>query len=203
MEFCFCFFKYLGTACHQVPAAWREELDDESLGRRVREFQQEAGEYQFQYPGIGTDTAYRTDFGPQTSPEAYRRYGPLRLWRVGGVRSFNRTFEYCPHLTGTGLEAWDVRSGRDFRCMFYGCVALRVDLSGWRLGGGAGEGIKLQYMLRYSGAAAVGSLEAWVAERHGPGGAERVDVYGMLERNTGTQEPGWASAAKHGDSIHG
>ena len=171
----------------------------------MREFKQEAGQYSgFKYPGWGTGKAYRTDFGPQTSPEAYRRYGPLRLWRVGGVRSFRHTFKYCPHLTGTGLEAWDVRSGRDFEYMFLGCLALRVDLSGWRLGGGAGEEIDLRYMLRYSGAAAVGSLEAWVAERHGPGGgAERVDVECMLWHNTGTQKPGWASAAKNGDEIHG
>ena len=168
----------------------------------MEEFRQEAGEYQFRYPGfIGTGKAYRTDFGPQTSPEAYRRYGPLRLWRVGGVRDFRGTFCRCPHLTGTGLEAWDVRSGRDFVHMFFGCVALRVDLSGWRLGGGAGEGIDLRGMLQYSGAAAVGSLEAWVAERHGPGGAERVDVDCMLRHNTGTQKPGWASAAKNGHKI--
>ena len=166
------------------------------------EFRQEGGEYKFRYPGGFTYTAYRTDFGPQTSPEAYRRYGPLRLWRVGGVRDFRSTFEDCPHLTGTGLEAWDVRSGRDFYGMFCGCVALRVDLSGWRLGGGAGEGIGLRFMLNRSGAAAVGSLEAWVAERHGPGGAERVDVFRMLQHNTGTQKPGWASAAKNGDRIH-
>ena len=198
------FLNIWGLPCHQVPAAWREELDDGSLYQRVGEFKQEAGKYKFQYPGCsGTDRAYRTDFGPQTSPEAYRRYGPLRLWRVGGVRDFRSTFVWCPHLTGTGLEAWDVRSGRDFVGMFWGCVALRVDLSGWRLGGGAGEEISLMSMLYCSGAAAVGSLEAWVAERHGPGGAERVDVYGMLERNTGTQEPGWASAAENGDRIHG
>ena len=97
-----------------------------------------------------------------------------------------------------------MRSGRDFYSMFFGCVALRVDLSGWRLGGGAGEGIDLTDMLVSSGAAAVGSLEAWVAERHGPaGGAERVDVEYMLQHNTGTQKPGWASAAKRGGRIHG
>ena len=117
--------------------------------------------------------------------------------------SLEGTFQQCPFFAGAGLEAWDVRGGRDFRCMFQGCVGLRADLSGWRLGGGAGEGIDLTSMLSCSGAAAVGSLEAWVAERHGPGGAERVDVERMLKHNTGTQEPGWASAAKNGGSIHG
>ena len=124
----------------------------------MEEFRAEAGEYQFRYPGDSyTTTAYRTDFGPATSPQAYRRYGPLRLWRVGGVRSFLNTFLGCAHLTGAGLEAWDVRGGRDFRSMFYGCVGLRADLSGWRLG--PHREIDLCQMLANTEGAEVGSLE--------------------------------------------
>ena len=93
-----------------------------------------------------------------------------------------------------------MRGGKNFRRMFSGCAGLRADLSGWRLGGGGGGGgIELRHMLANSGAAAVGSLEAWVAERRQ--GAAGVDVHCMLLHNTGTQRPSWASEAKNGDKI--
>ena len=118
----------------QVPAAWRAELDSDALRARAQAFKDEAGqEARHSYPGGATGKAWRTDFTDATSPTACRAHGPVALWRVGAVESFRATFEHCPFFEGAGLERWRVGRGKDFGCMFWGCVSLQP-----RLGAGRG-----------------------------------------------------------------
>ena len=134
--------------------------------------------------------------------------GTGSYWKEG-------TFEDCPFFAGAGLEAWDVRGGRDFECMFWGCAGLRADLSGWRLGPHH-QAIDLGCMLSNTEGAEVGSLEGWAEERaagreegeegEGPGGGgvAGVDVYWMLEGNRGSiATPGWARRARDFSMIRG
>ena len=122
------------------------------------------------------------------------------------------TFRYCPFFAGAGLEAWDVRGGQDFACMFEGCAGLRADLSGWRLG--RHREIDLQHMLRNTEGAEVGSLEGWAEERRGEqqrqqGPEEEEDVAGvdvrwMLLSNRGSiATPRWARRARNFEDIRG
>ena len=70
---------------------WLRPLDSASLHARAQDFKAEAGVQQnYEYPSGFTGKAYRTDFTAATSPTAYARHGPVRLWRVGAVERFNQ-----------------------------------------------------------------------------------------------------------------
>ena len=129
-------------------------------------------------------------------------------------RSGEGTFQDCPFFAGAGLEAWDVRGGQDFAGMFYGCVGLRADLSGWRLG--RHRQISLHAMLGDTEGAEVGSLEGWAEERRGEQQRQQqgpeeeeedvagVGVQGMLAYNRGSiATPRWARRAKDFQYIRG
>ena len=95
-----------------------------------------------------------------------------------------------------------MRGGQDFYRMFFGCVGLRADLSGWRLG--RHRHINLYGMLWNTEGAEVGSLEGWAEERRGEQqqqGQEDVagvDVDCMLYANRGSiATPGWARRARN------
>ena len=76
--------------CAAREREWLRPLDSASLHARAQDFKAEAGELQdYQYPSGRTGKAYRTDFTAATSPRAYARHGPVRLWRVGAVDRFN------------------------------------------------------------------------------------------------------------------
>ena len=166
----------------QVPAAWRAELDSDALAARAQAFKDEAGqEPKHSYPGGDTYKAWRTDFTDATSPRAYREHGPVALWRVGAVESFNSTFAECPFFEGAGLERWRVGRGQDFFGMFDGCESLRPRLGGWRLP----SAVNMGYMLASTGGwgPAIGD---WLEGHPNP---EAVNVYLMLAGNQGAFPP--------------
>ena len=82
--------------------------------------------------------------------------------------------------------------------MFFGCVGLRADLSGWRLG--RHRHINLYGMLWNTEGAEVGSLEGWAEERRVAG----VNVRLMLLSNRGSiATPRWARRAEDFNEIRG
>ena len=75
--------------CAAREREWLRPLDSASLHARAQDFKAEAGEqHDYEYPNGDIGKAYRTDFTAATSPQAYARHGPVRLWRVRAVEEF-------------------------------------------------------------------------------------------------------------------
>jgi hypothetical protein len=57
----------------------------------------------------------------------------VSLWDTSKVISFNGMFDGCTNFQGTGLQYWNVQSGRFFQNMFRNTPSLQTDLSPWNV----------------------------------------------------------------------